>query len=89
MKQTDVTFGRGVIVVVGLGLATAVPVFAEQRRVSLVWEVIAWSIIALIGMTLWHYRAVRRRPALFYSFLGIVIFLAILGTLGHFMPDGP
>ncbi len=89
-KQTDVTFARGVVVIFGLGLGAAVPIIAEQHRIAVVWEVIAWAVIALTAMTLWHYREVRRRPVLFYSFIGMVIIFAIIAALAYVMPDcGP
>ena len=75
------------IVIGALALAAAIPIFTEQHRFAFVWNLIAWAMIGLIAITLWHYRAIRRRPVLFYSLFGMVVFFAVVVAVAYLLPD--
>jgi hypothetical protein len=89
-KPLDVTFGRAVIVFASMALAVGVGIYSEQYGVLLFWRILAWAVIALGEITLWHYKAICRRPALFHTFLAGVVMLAVFASVAFFLGDcGP
>ena len=52
-KRTDVTFARAVIVLATIALAAIVPLITEGHRFAFAWNVLAWGVLALVGVGLW------------------------------------
>jgi cyanate permease len=74
---------------VALALSAAVMAFAEEHAIGFPWQLAAWSVIALIALGCWNYRALRRKPILLLSFVGLILALTVLVAFAHMLPDCP